>query len=63
MLELYYNNYTYYDPSRMQYLWDHNTKRGIKLLIQKIWKQELIKENDVFIMDNIIKEVKSPTIL
>ena len=47
----------------MQYLWDHNTKRGIKLLIQKIWKQELIKENDVFLMDNIIIEVKSPTIL
>ena len=59
-LQLDSNDYPYGEPSRIQYLWQQNTKWGVNLLIDGAWQQNLVRENDKFIMDKVINKIKSP---
>ena len=52
-LELNSDDYLYGEPSHIQFLWGKNTKRGITLLIDGVWKQEKARVNDKFLMDKI----------
>ena len=46
--------YRYGGKSRMQFLWQSNTKHGVTLKVSNYWIQLPQRENGVFIMDRII---------
>ena len=59
-LSLSSEEYSYGEASRIQFLWDQNTKRGITLHLQDAWRQVPRRENDVALMDVICKKVREP---
>ena len=46
--------------SRIQFLWDQNTKWGVRLFIKGAWKQKTKREHDLFVIDKIC-ETPRPT--
>ena len=51
-------SYPYIEPSRMQFLWEKNTKYGITLMVTEAWNQKVQRSNDVFLMDKICETIK-----
>ena len=49
--------------SRIQFLWEQNTKWCITLRIKDAWNQRVIRENDVFLMDKICDNIRSHLVL
>ena len=62
-LELSSTTYTYGERSRIQFLWDQNTKYKITSKVQGAWKQELNRDKDVFLMNKISAVVRRPDLL
>ena len=55
--------YPYGEKSGIQFLWDQNTKHGIKLQVVGAWKQKLVRVNGVFLMDQTCNKVRRVDLL
>ena len=44
-------NFTYIEPSRIQFLWEENTKRGVTIQLADAWRQKPKREGDKAVMD------------
>ena len=53
-------DYPYGEQSRIQFLWEECTKRGITIHVPGAWTEQLGRENDLFLMDRIVKVVRNP---
>ena len=62
-MELSSDTYSYGERSRIQFLWEQNTKYKITLKVQGAWKQCLQRENDCFLMTRICEVVRRPDLL
>ena len=62
-LELSSDTYPYGESSRIQFLWEQNTKHKITLKVQGAWKQGLQRENDCFLMPRICEVIRRPDTL
>jgi len=62
-LELPSTNYPYGEKSRIQFLWEQNTKYKITLKVQGAWNQSLVRKYDVFLMDKIGLVIRRPEVL
>ena len=39
-------------------MWDQNTKHGITLQVAGAWKQQLVRDDDEFLMNQICKKLR-----
>lgn len=62
-LEVSNDDYPYGESSRIKFLCEHNTLYKITLHVQWAWKQMLIKQHDVFLMDRICNTIRQPDVL
>ena len=62
-LELSSDTYSYGERSRIQFLWEQNTKYKITIKVQGAWNQCLQRENDCFLMTRICEVVRRPDLL
>ena len=58
-----YTHHPYGEKSRLQFLWEQNTKWGITLKIKDAWNQRVLRENDLFLMDKICEKIPSHLVL
>ena len=47
----------------MQFLWEESTRRGITIHVHNALTEPLARENDLFLMDEIVKVFKKPALL
>ena len=45
------DEFKYTEPSRMQFLWEENTKRGVRIKVANAWRQKPIRDGDKALMD------------
>ena len=55
--------YCYGEKSFVQYLWEHNYNNNITIHLHDPWRIQPARENDLFIMDEMIKKVTKMDVL
>ena len=55
--------YSYGEKSYVQFIWEQNFSRSISMKINNPWVESIVRENDSFIMDGVVKRVQKPHVL
>ena len=61
--ELNPSQYSYGEKTFIHFIWELNHKYGINILIASNWQEKIVRENDTFIMDVVVKKITRPNIL
>ena len=57
------STYSYGEQSRVQFLWEQCFKHGISIHFQSLWVEKIARQEDKFLMDEIVKKVTKPHVL